>query len=310
MIERKAFIFNVQKYNMYDGPGVRTMVFFQGCPLRCEWCSNPESQSREYQIMCKQDACARHGACVTACPMDIHKLSADGREHFIDRTIECTGCRYCEQACPASALAINGEMRTISELVDIVAEDMPFYSTSGGGLTLGGGEPLMQPEAAANLLMACQQRGINTAVETCGYARPETLLKVAEFTDLFLFDVKHMDSARHHEMTGVHNETILGNLRLLLDNRHDVRLRLPLLRGYNDGDDALLPLIDFLEPYRECRNFKGVDLLPYHKMGVHKYAQLDRDYRITGNPVPSDTDLARIEEHFKRRDIPVATIHH
>lgn len=310
MIERKAFIFNIQKYNMYDGPGVRTMVFFQGCPLRCLWCSNPESQSRQYQVMCKKDACARHGACVAACPVGIHKFSADGREHFMDRTIECTGCRYCEQACPTSALTINGEMRTISELVDIVAEDMPFYSTSGGGLTLGGGEPLMQPEAAANLLMACQQRGINTAVETCGYARPEALLKVAEFTDLFLFDVKHMDSARHHEMTGVHNETILSNLRLLLDNRHDVRLRLPLLRGYNDGDDALLPLIDFLEPYRECRNFKGVDLLPYHKMGVHKYAQLDRDYSITGNPVPCNADLARIEEHFKRRDIPVATILH
>ncbi len=310
MIERKALVFNIQKYNMYDGPGVRTMVFFQGCPLRCKWCSNPESQLRGYRVMYKKDACVLCGACVTACPVGIHKLSLGGRDHVVDRNIECIGCRKCEQACPASALAISGEMRTISELVEIVEEDMPFYTTSGGGLTLGGGEALMQPEAAANLLMACRERGINTAVETCGYARPEVLLKVAEFTDLFLFDIKHMDSERHHELTGVRNETILGNLRLLLDNRHNVRLRLPLLRGYNDGDDAIVPLVRFLEPYREYRNFKGVDLLPYHKLGVHKYVQLNEEYRITGDPVLSNADLARIEDHFKRRDIPVATIRH
>ncbi len=310
MIERKALIFNIQKYNMYDGPGVRTMVFFKGCPLRCKWCSNPESQSRRYEVLYKRAACVLCGACVPVCPVGIHSLLPGRQEHEVDRKTECIGCRKCEQACPASALAIRGEMRTISELLDIIEEDRPFYETSGGGLTLGGGEALMQPEAAANLLMACKRRGINTAVETCGHARPEVVLKVAEFTDLFLYDIKHMDSERHYGLTGVRNETILSNLRLLLENRHNVRLRLPLLKGHNDGDNTMTALIRFLEPYREYRNFKGVDLLPYHKLGVHKYTQLGEEYPITGDPHPSNADLARIEDHFKRRDIPVAIIRH
>jgi len=217
MIERKARIFNIQKYNMYDGPGLRTLVFFKGCPLRCKWCSNPESQKKIYQVMFKKELCVNCGACVSDCPVGVHRISALTQAHEFVEGSECIGCRKCEQACLPSALSIVGEMKNISELMEIIEEDRSFYEMSGGGVTLGGGESLAQSEAAANLLMVCKQEGINTAIETCGYAKPEQLMKVAEFTDLFLFDVKHMDSDRHYELTGVRNELILANLNLSVD---------------------------------------------------------------------------------------------
>lgn len=309
MIERKAHIFNIQKYNMYDGPGVRTLVFFQGCPLRCTWCSNPEGQHRKFQVLFKKDMCANCGACVDVCPAGVHTMSPAG-EHQIDRSRECIGCRLCEEACPKTALAVVGEVQTISELMEVIEQDRPFYETSGGGVTLGGGEVLAQPEAAANLLQVCKQRGINTAIETCGYARPETIAKVADYVDLFLYDVKHMNSEKHHQLTGVRNEMILENLTWLLENRYNVQIRMPLLKGVNDGEEEILELVKFLEPYKEHKNFKGVDLLPYHKMGVNKYKQLGWEYPIEGDPKLSNDDLARIEQSISQYNFPVSIIRH
>lgn len=310
MIERKALIFNIQKYNMYDGPGIRTLVFFKGCPLRCQWCSNPEGHVRQCQVLFKQELCVLCGACVKVCPVGIHKLSADGKRHEMAQDVECIGCRKCEEACPASALAVMGEVKTISELMEIIEEDRPFYDMSGGGVTLGGGEVLMQPEAAANLLMACKQKGINTAIETCGYTKPDILLRIAECVDLFLFDVKHMDSERHYELTGVHNELILSNLKLLLENRFNVKVRMPLLKGVNDGEREISQMVQFVKPYEDHKNFKGIDLLPYHKLGVHKYAQLGKVYPIQGDPKLSDADLERIESLIKQCNMPVTVVKH
>jgi len=194
--------------------------------------------------------------------------------------------------------------------MQIIEEDKPFYETSGGGVTLGGGEALMQPEAAANLLMACKQQSIGTAIETCGYVRPEIVAKVAGSVDLFLYDLKHMDSDRHYELTGVRNETILGNLKQLLESRHTVKIRVPVLKGVNDGNSELDQLVRFLKPYSEHKNFKGIDLLPYHKMGVHKYSQLDREYPIKGEPGLSEADLERIESRIRQHGIPVSVIRH
>ena len=177
-------------------------------------------------------------------------------------------------------------------------------------MTLGGGEALMQPEAAINLLTACKQCGINTAIETCGYARPEVVRKAAEVTDLFLFDVKHMDSDRHYQLTGVRNELILENLQGLFENRRNVKVRVPLLKGVNDGERDIEAMVRFLEPYKDHRNCKGIDLLPYHKMGVNKYAQLGREYPLTGDPALSEEDLARVEGFIKHYDFPVTVIRH
>ena len=307
-MERKALIFNIPKYNLYDGPGIRTLVFFKGCPLRCLWCSNPEGQVRAYQILFKKDRCVNCGACAAVCPAGVHVM-ADSR-HEIRREVECVGCRACEKACTQTALSISGEYRTISEIMEVIEEDRPFYQSSGGGVTLGGGEVLMQPEAAVNLLTTCKERGINTAIETCGYARAEVVRRAAEVTDLFLFDVKHMNSDRHYQLTGVRNELILENLRWLLENRCNVKVRVPLLRGVNDSESDIEAMVRFLAPYKDHRNCKGIDLLPYHKMGVNKYAQLGREYPMPGDPALDEAGLARVEDIIRRYDFPVTVIRH
>lgn len=309
IIERKAFIFNRQKYNMYDGPGVRTLIFFKGCPLRCKWCSNPEGLEKKYQIMLKPASCVSCGACVPVCPAGIHSISEEG-EHLIDRSIDCLGCGSCVESCMTSALKVAGEQQTISQLLEYVEEDRAFYDQSGGGVTLGGGEVTSQPEAAINLLAACRQEGINTAIETCGYAKKETMLKFAEFVDLFLFDLKHIDPDRHFELTGVRNEMILENLQELLNRRHNVKIRMPMLKGINDSEAEIRGVIEFLMPYKDYKNFKGIDLLPYHKLGVNKYNQLGMDYPIEGDPSLEEEDLDRIESWLKAYDFPVSVIRH
>ncbi|MBR6624615.1 MAG: choline TMA-lyase-activating enzyme [Mailhella sp.] len=309
-MERKALIFNIQKYNLYDGPGIRTLVFFKGCPLRCLWCSNPEGQKRNFQILFKKDLCTHCGACASVCPAGVHVMDFVEKKHSIRRDVECVGCGRCVEACTRKALSMTGEFRTISEILEVIEEDRMFYQSSGGGVTLGGGEVLMQPEAAINLLAACRQRGINTAIETCGFARPEVIRKAAEVTDLFLFDLKHMDSATHYKLTGVRNEQILENLQWLLENRASVKVRVPLLKGVNDGEADIEAMVNFLAPYKENRNFKGIDLLPYHKLGVNKYAQLGLEYPMPGDPALSDADLDRVEGIIRKFDFPVAVIRH
>lgn len=299
IIERKARIFNIQKYNMYDGDGIRTLVFFQGCPLRCKWCANPEGLEKKYRVMLKSNLCVNCGACVSACPVGIHTISNKTLKHEVNRDIDCIGCGKCKEACLKSAISIVGEEKTISELLKIVEEDRTFYEMSGGGVTLGGGEVLMQPEAATSLLMACKQEGINTAIETCGYTNLETILKVAEFVDLFLFDIKNINSDRHHELTGVRNERILENLQELLKKKYNVKIRMPLLKGINDSQDEIEKTMEFLLPYKDYKNFKGIDLLPYHKMGVNKYNQLGMEYPIKDDPSLKNEDLDRIEGWIK-----------
>lgn len=309
-IERKATIFNIQKYNMYDGDGIRTIVFFQGCPLRCKWCANPEGMIKKHRVMLKSNLCVNCGACVSACPVGIHTISTETLKHEVNRDIECLGCGKCKDACLKSAISIIGEVKTISELLKIVEEDRTFYEMSGGGVTLGGGEVLMQPEAASSLLMACKQEGINTAIETCGYAKLESVLKVAQFTDLFLFDIKHIDSDKHFQLTGVRNEQILENLKELLRLKYNVKIRMPLLKGVNDDQDEIEKVMEFLAPYKDYKNFKGIDLLPYHKMGVHKYTQLGLEYPIKDDPSLNNEDLDRIEGWIKKYDLNVKVVRH
>ncbi|MGL4697273.1 choline TMA-lyase-activating enzyme [Enterococcus larvae] len=308
-IERKARIFNIQKYSIYDGPGIRTLFFFKGCPLRCKWCSNPESIEKKHQVMFQKKLCIDCGACVKVCPLQVHKMDPEVG-HYIDRSINCGGCRACEKVCPKNAFTISGEDKLISELLEVAIEDIPFYQTSGGGVTLGGGEVTMQPEFAANLLMECKNAGIHTAIETCGHAPMKSLVKIAEFCDLFLFDLKHIDSKKHQELTGVRNERILENMEELLRKRYNVKVRMPLMKGLNNDPDTIRRTIEFLMPHKEKRNFQGIDLLPYHKLGVNKYDQLDRIYPITQDLSMSEEDLDRIEEQISEYDFPVKVIRH
>ena len=310
MIERKANVFNIQKYNMYDGPGIRTLVFFKGCPLRCLWCSNPESQHGRHEVLFKKDPCVHCGACVPVCPVGIHSMVNAQSTHMVDRSKDCIRCEACVRACPQAALAIAGERKSISGLLEVVEQDWLFYENSGGGLTVGGGEPMLQHEALANLLLACKQKGIHTAMETSGYAKPEVVRQLAEICDLFLFDVKHMDADKHYALTGVRNEHILANLQWLLENGCAVNIRMPLLKGYNDENEEIHAVGRFLACHAERKNLKGIDLLPYHRLGVSKYAQLDRDYAIEGNPALDDTDLERIQKILLSYGLAARVIKH
>ncbi len=307
-LERKALIFNVQKYNLHDGPGIRTLVFFKGCPLRCQWCSNPEGQKTGHEILFKAESCVACGACAEVCPAGVHVMQGD--RHLVRRDVSCLGCRACEQACLHGAVAVAGERKDISEIMRIVREDLPFYQSSGGGVTLSGGEVLMQPEAALSLLSACRREGISTAVETCGFTRPEVMEAAAKEVDLFLYDIKHMDPKEHHRWTGVRNETVLENLTMLLERRRRVRARIPLLKGVNDGEENLRATADFLEPWKDLPHFDGLDILPYHRLGVGKYAQVGLEYPFQGDPRLSEEDLARVEGYFRKRGFRVSLVRH
>lgn len=308
ILERKARIFNVQKYSIYDGPGVRTLIFFKGCPLRCKWCSNPEGLERKYQVMYQEDLCIHCGSCISVCPVRIHGYVAD--RHKVNRTIDCVGCRKCETVCPKQVLSIVGSDKTISEVLDIIQQDALFYHSSGGGVTLGGGEVTAQPEFATQLLTECQRLGIHTAIETSGYAKQESLLMMAQFIDLFLFDIKHIDSERHYELTGVRNERILENLTELIRRGYNVKVRMPLIRGLNDSKETIGKTMEFLKAFKGYKNFQGVDLLPYHKLGINKYKQLDMNYPITEDLSFAEAELNQIEEFIKGYDLQVEVIRH
>ena len=229
-----------------------------------------------------------------------------------DAAVEAEMCirDRCVEACIPEALKVAGEQVPISELLEYVEQDRAFYDQSGGGVTLGGGEVTSQPEAAINLLQACKQEGLHTAIETCGYTKKETILRFAEYVDLFLFDLKHIDPDRHFELTGVRNEMILENLEELIMKRNHVKVRMPMLKGINDSEAEIRGVIEFLKPFREFKNFEGIDLLPYHKLGVNKYVQLGMDYPIEGDPSLDDADLDRIEGWIREYDFPVSVIRH
>lgn len=320
ILERKARIFNVQKYSIYDGPGIRTLLFFKGCPLRCKWCSNPEGLERKYQVMFSADLCINCGKCSSVCPVNIHgsqetalqeQLTGQQAEvHQINRGIACAGCRKCEAVCPKRALAIAGTDISISEALDRIQQDALFYLSSGGGVTLGGGEVSGQSEFAANLLMECKRMGMHTAIETCGYARLDALLMLAPFTDLFLYDLKHIDPEQHYAFTGVRNERILDNLTELIFRKYTVKVRMPLIRGVNDSADTISRTLEFLHAFRKYKNFQGIDLLPYHKLGVNKYKQLDMEYGFAEDGSLTKEQLDNIEKLIRRSDLQVNIIQH
>ncbi|EGW39600.1 choline TMA-lyase-activating enzyme [Desulfosporosinus sp. OT] len=320
ILERKARIFNVQKYSIYDGPGIRTLIFFKGCPLRCLWCSNPEGLERKYQVMFKEDLCVDCSNCIPVCPAHIHYLlnDEDGQlrtksersRHRVNRSMDCVGCRKCETACPKQALSIVGVDKTISEVMEIIQQDVLFYHSSGGGVTLGGGEVTAQPEFATNLLTECKRLGIHTAIETSGYAKLSSLLKIAQFTDLFLYDIKQIDSERHYELTGVRNEGILDNLTQLIRRGFNVKVRMPLIKGLNDSEDTICRTLEFLESFKRHKSFLGIDLLPYHKLGINKYKQLDMNYAITEDLSFKEDELDKIEGFIKGYDLQVEVIRH
>ena len=284
---KQPFIFNVQKFCVHDGPGIRTTVFFKGCPLRCAWCHNPESQDFAPELLVNAEKCTSCRQCLPTCPAGAIRATGEG---IVTDRASCRACGSCADECLPGAREIAGHQATIAELLAEIEKDRVFYEQSGGGVTLSGGEVLCQPEAARELAQACQIRGIHVAIDTCGHAPYENLARLLDCADLFLYDLKHLDSLRHRKFTGQDNHLILDNLLRLSATGQSIHLRIPLIENFNADDAHIESVARFVRQL----NLSRIDLLPYHNTGSSKYERLGRRYDPAGFAAPAPERLARI----------------
>ncbi len=293
-------VFDIQRYSIHDGPGIRTTVFLKGCPLRCWWCHNPESQSSEPEVIYFEERCIRCGECVRACPHGALALDEAGARVLRDAS-RCEPCGECARVCPTGARQLAGRRMTVPEVVREVAKDQVFFDQSGGGVTISGGEPLMQPEFVEALLAALRARRFRTVLDTCGLAQPEVVERIRPYVDLFLYDLKLMDQGGHLRYTGVKNELILRNLAWLAEVGSAVIVRLPVIPGVNDGADNL----DTLAGFMTAHGLRDIDLLPYHRMGSDKYQRLHLAWRMDGVDPPDAEHLDALAERLRRGGLRV-----
>jgi pyruvate formate lyase activating enzyme len=282
-------VFDIQHYAIYDGPGIRSVVFLKGCPLRCAWCHNPESWSRSPEIAYDAERCRQCGSCVAVCPN--HALALDGGVVSRDAAL-CTLCGQCAAACEAHAREIIGVRRTAREVADLLLRDKPFYDATGGGATVSGGEPTVQHPFLLELLRLLTGRGVHTALETCGQFGEHLITELAATVDLFLLDVKHVDGETHRSLTGVGTEQILATFRALLEKAGEERIvpRIPLIPGFNTDADAFDGILAFL---RDVGYRGAVHLMPYNRMSRSKYTKLGEGERFCDMGELTDDVLAR-----------------
>lgn len=287
-----ATIFEIKRFAVHDGDGVRTTVFFKGCPLKCVWCHNPEGIGFAPQLAYLKDKCIGCGECVSVCPVGAHSMT-DG-VHTYDRA-KCVNCGKCAEACFGEALKLYGKEMTVAELMPILLEDRDFYESSGGGVTLSGGECLIQADFCAKLLRELKKEGIGTAVDTCGYVKKEALDKVMPYTDIFLYDIKAFDSDVHERCTGCKNELILENLRYIDSCGKKIEIRIPYVPEYNSGEtEAIGKFLGTL------KNLTKVRVLPYHSYAGSKYASLDMKNTLPTVELPTSNEIAAAEELISR----------
>jgi len=296
----KGTIFNIQKFAIQDGPGLRTTVFIKGCPLRCKWCSNPESWKTYPEIMINNMRCiAECSACLEACHDNAITVDHQDREIKLDRE-KCSLCMKCVEVCPPQAIESVGSYMTVAEVLRRVLDDKIFYQNSGGGLTVSGGEPLAQGEFVGELCKLSKEEGIHNVLDTTGYASWQVMEKVLKYVDLVLYDVKHMDSKMHKEGTGVGNELILKNARRTA-SIVKTWIRIPLISGFNDSDWNVEKLIKFASEL----DVEKISILPYHEWGISKYIKLSRVYPMKGvKPIPKNR-LKQIVEKIERSGLRV-----
>ena len=277
----KGIVFDIMHFSIRDGPGIRTTVFLKGCPLHCQWCHNPESQSRGLELMLRPNLCIACLACIPACPEGA--ITLIGGVLITDRS-KCNLCDICVETCTAEARVIVGREMTVAEVMAEIVKDTIFYDESSGGVTFSGGEALMQPNFLLELLRACKEKGIHTTVDTSGFANWAVIDSLRSYVDLFLYDLKVLDDEVHRQFTGVSNQLILANLNLLSWFGHPVILRMPLIPGINDSDESIQAVGRFAA---SLPNLVRLDILPYHQAVIEKYRRLDNVYGLAEIAPPS-----------------------
>ncbi|MFX0069951.1 MAG: glycyl-radical enzyme activating protein [Candidatus Hermodarchaeota archaeon] len=297
----EGVVFDIQHYAVYDGPGIRTTIFLKGCPLKCLWCHNPESQKLNPEISYFKEKCVGCGKCVEACPNNALTLTEEGVNRNKDL---CLICGKCVEVCPNEVMQIVGLKRTVEEVVNIAEKDKPFYDNSGGGITISGGEPTLQSQFLLNLLKAFKERGIHTAIETCGFFKEELINDLTNLVDLFLFDIKHTDSNEHKKFTAVSNERILNNFAKVhsIVGSNRIIARIPIIPGVNTDLTTIEEIALFL---RKINYTGSVHLMPYNKMAKTKYEKVGMGdlYRDMGDL--TEEKLDKINQKFKEYNFEV-----
>jgi pyruvate formate lyase activating enzyme len=287
----KGTIFDIKRYAIHDGPGIRTTIFLKGCSLRCQWCQNPEGQETDPEIILRSSRCAKEcNECVSVCPLAA--ISKDGNSVQIDKA-KCDLCAKCEDVCVYEALEVVGREMTVQEVMDEIEKDKVFFDESGGGITFSGGEPLVQKVFLEALIKEIRKKNIHVALDTSGYMSFEDLDRISDKVDLFLYDLKIVDEEKHEKYTGVSNKLILENLRKLAEQGKPVVVRIPLISGINDDDQSIHMFVDYLQ---SLKSVKQINLLSYHKGGSEKHRRLRRERSPRTFQTPSDERIKEIKK--------------
>jgi len=289
-VMKSCLLFNIQKFSLHDGPGIRTTIFFKGCPLKCRWCHNPEGLNNKIEMLYNQDKCTLCGECIKRCPKSAIQMINNRIETDMSK---CNLCDECTHYCIHGAREIAGKEYSIDEIVKIALKDKIFYEESKGGVTLSGGEPVMQIDCVEELLKRLKQENIHTAVDTSGIMPFKYYEQIYKYTDLFLFDIKLIDEEKHKKFTGLSNSIILDNLRKLSKIHNNINIRLPIIEGVNADDEHINALINLIRGL----GIKDINLLPYHDISRHKYKKLNMEYDGLEMSVPTSEKM----ENFKLR---------
>ena len=290
---QQPLIFDIKRYAINDGPGIRITIFFKGCPLSCVWCHNPESISVKPEKMYTLDKCIGCGECVKLCPSNACELTVKG---IITNPMRCDLNGRCAAVCPTLATEISGYYQSSAELLTLIEKEQVLFDQSGGGVTFSGGEPLLFPEYLTAILKLCGNQQIHRTIDTCGMAKTSTLLEIAKHTDLFLYDLKLMDSAKHKAYVGIGNEQILANLTALAESGANIQIRIPAIKGVNLDPENIEASARFIANL--AGEAKTINLLPYHASAIQKYSKLGKTYLLDNLKQPTATDLQQVVDCF------------